>query len=119
MERDFLDAIKITGYLIESFGVVVVLVGSVATTLQFLRSRRRLEAGQAYRIYRQDLGRTIILGLEFLIAGDIIRTVVVAETLESVGVLALIVVIRAFLSIMLQYEIEGRLPWHNRADSGR
>ncbi|WP_250461227.1 DUF1622 domain-containing protein [Microbulbifer litoralis] len=114
MERDFLELIKITGYAIESFGVLVVLIGSFVTTSQFLRSYRRLASGEAYRVFRRDLGRAIILGLEFLIAGDIIRTVVVADSLASVGILALIVLIRAFLSVMLQYEIDGQLPWQRR-----
>ncbi|WP_193162561.1 DUF1622 domain-containing protein [Microbulbifer hainanensis] len=117
MEKEFLELIKITAYLIESFGVIVVLVGSIATTRQFLSNRRKLESGEAYRIYRQDLGRSIILGLEFLIAGDIIRTVVVADSIEGVGILALIVLIRAFLSVTLQYEIEGRLPRPVKSDT--
>ena len=56
-------------------------------------------------------GRSIILGLEFLIAGDIIRTVVVADTLENVAVLGLIILIRTFLSVTLHLEVEGRWPW--------
>lgn len=67
--------------------------------------------GEYYRVYRQDLGRAILLGLEFLIAGDIIRTVAVAPTLQNVLVLGLIVLIRTFLSFSLQLEIEGKLPW--------
>jgi len=118
MEQDFIEIIKTTGYVIESFGVAVVLVGSVVTTLQFLRGYRRQAPGEAYRVYRQNLGRAIILGLEFLIAGDIIRTVVVADSLQNVVILALIVLIRAFLSVMLQYEIEGRLPWHKSPRAG-
>ncbi|SHF91137.1 Uncharacterized membrane protein [Microbulbifer donghaiensis] len=117
MEKEFLDLIKYTGYAIESFGVVVVLVGSIASTTQFLRSYRQLENGMAYKIYRQNLGRAIILGLEFLIAGDIIRTVVVADSLRNVAILGLIVVIRAFLSVMLQYEIEERLPWQRKGNA--
>jgi uncharacterized membrane protein len=64
-----------------------------------------------YRRFRQDLGRGILLGLEFLVAADIIRTVAVAPTLENVLVLGLIVLIRTFLSIALQVEIDGVLPW--------
>jgi uncharacterized membrane protein len=64
-----------------------------------------------YRRFRQDLGRGILLGLEFLVAADIIRTVAVTPTLQSVAVLGLIVVIRTFLSMALQVEVEGRLPW--------
>ncbi|WP_346837909.1 DUF1622 domain-containing protein [Microbulbifer sp. SAOS-129_SWC] len=117
MEQDFLNIIKVTGYAIESFGVAVVLIGSIVTTQQFVRSYRQLEPGQAYRKYRQDLGRAIILGLEFLIAGDIIRTVVVSDSLENVGILALIVLIRAFLSVMLSFEVEERIPWRRKGTS--
>ena len=66
---------------------------------------------EAYRELRSDVGRSIVLGLEFLIAGDIIRTVTVTQTLESVGVLVVIVLIRSFLTVTLQLEIEGRWPW--------
>jgi uncharacterized membrane protein len=68
-----------------------------------------------YRTYRQGLGRAILLGLEFLIAGDIRRTVGVAPTLENVFILGLIVVIRTFLSVALQLEVEGRWPWQRTA----
>ena len=71
----------------------------------------------AYRVYRRQLGRSIILGLEFLIAGDIIRTVVVADTLANVAVLGLIILIRSFLSVTLFLEVEGRWPWQ-RAQEG-
>ena len=57
------------------------------------------------------MGRSIILGLEFLIAGDIVRTVIVADTFENVAVLGLIILIRAFLSVTLHLEVEGRWPW--------
>jgi uncharacterized membrane protein len=64
------------------------------------------------------VGRAILLGLEFLIAGDIIRTVVVAPTLQNVVVLGLIVLIRTFLSLSLQLEIEGKLPWQRDLPHG-
>ncbi|WP_346763006.1 DUF1622 domain-containing protein [Arthrobacter sp. Soil736] len=64
-----------------------------------------------YRSYRQLLGRSILLGLELLVAADIIRTVAVTPTFESVGVLAIIVLIRTFLSFSLELEITGRWPW--------
>jgi uncharacterized membrane protein len=74
--------------------------------------------GYFYSLYRLDVGRAILLGLEFLIAGDIIRTVVVAPTLQNVLVLGVIVLIRTFLSLSLQLEIEGRLPWHREVPHG-
>ena len=67
----------------------------------------------AYRVCRQDLGRAILLGLEFLVAGDIIRTVVVHPTLDNLIVLAIIVVIRTLLSVTLQLEFEGHWPWQH------
>lgn len=111
MKTEFVEVITIAGYAIEAFGVLVVIIGSCISTSAFLQTYRKLEEGVAYRKYRKDLGRSIILGLEFLIAGDIIRTVVVADTLKNVGVLALIILIRSFLSITLHLEVEGRWPW--------
>ncbi len=76
---------------------------------------RNLPAGaeslSTYRLYRQLLGRSILLGLELLVAADAIRTVAVTPTFESVGVLAMIVLIRTFLSFSLELEITGRWPW--------
>jgi uncharacterized membrane protein len=62
-------------------------------------------------MYRRQLGRSIILGLEFLIAGDIIRTVIVADTLANVAILGIIILIRTFLSFTLHLEVEGHWPW--------
>ena len=67
-----------------------------------------------YRAYRQNIGRAILLGLEFLVAADIIRTVAVSPTFRSAGVLAIIVLIRTFLSMALQLELEGRWPWQKK-----
>ena len=72
---------------------------------------------QGYRQYRQRLGRAILLGLELLVAGDIIRTVAVTPTFESAGVLAVIVLIRTFLSFSLEVELEGRWPWSKGGDA--
>jgi uncharacterized membrane protein len=70
---------------------------------------------KAYEGFRADLGRGILLGLEFLVAADIIGTVAVTPTFESLGVLAAIVLIRTFLSFSLEVEIEGRWPWQRRS----
>jgi uncharacterized membrane protein len=98
------------GMAVDSVGVLVIVAGAIFATGRFFIVRQG-EAGRPYRLYRQDLGRAILLGLEFLIAGDIIRTVVVAPTLENVIILGLIVLIRTFLSMALQLEVEGRWPW--------
>src|SRR6266487_1131184 len=108
MER-FRSIVEILGTGLDAAGVLIVVGGAVLATARVLL--RRADTGEYYRRYRQDLGRAILLGLEFLIAGDIIRTVVVAPTLQNVLVLGLIVLIRTFLSLSLQLEIEGKLPW--------
>jgi uncharacterized membrane protein len=101
---------------VEVVGVAVILVGAAAATIRFVFSWLSSGLSVAYREYRQHLGRAILLGLEFLVAGDIINTVAVDPTYRSVGVLAGIVVIRTFLSFSLEVEIEGRWPW-TRAES--
>ncbi len=107
----FTEIISIAGYAIEAVGVLVIVAGSAIASTAFIRAFRNLPEGVAYRTYRRQLGRSIILGLEFLIAGDIVRTVVVADTLENVAILGLIILIRSFLSATLHLEVEGRWPW--------
>lgn len=107
----FVEIISVAGYAIEAVGVLVVVIGSCISSATFMHSYRKLPAGVAYTSFRRQLGRSIILGLEFLIAGDIIRTVVVADTFENVAILGLIILIRTFLSVTLHLEIEGRWPW--------
>src|SRR5215212_4869020 len=84
------------------------LVSTVLFAAHLLHGNRGVPA---YRTYRQSSGRSILLGLEILVAADIMRTVATEPTFRSVGVLAIIVLIRAFLSISLEVELEGRFPW--------
>ncbi|MDX1823192.1 MAG: DUF1622 domain-containing protein [Thiohalomonadales bacterium] len=107
----FTDIISYAGYAIEAVGVFVVILGSISSSVVFIRNFHQLPADVTYQNFRRQLGRSIILGLEFLIAGDIIRTVIVDATLENVVVLGIIVLIRTFLSLTLHLEIEGRWPW--------
>jgi uncharacterized membrane protein len=106
----FRQMMEIVGTSVDGVGVFIVAGGMLVATAR-LAVRRSHETGNYYSLYRQDVGRAILLGLEFLIAGDIIRTVVVAPTLQNVVVLGIIVLIRTFLSLSLQLEIEGKLPW--------
>lgn len=97
---------------IEVIGVAVIVVGAVwATVVFFLELLRRQEHVEPYDDYRANLGRAILLGLEFLVGADIIRTVAVEPTLASLSSLGLIVLIRTFLSFALETEIHGRPPW--------
>lgn len=115
----FNEIVSFAGYSIEAVGVLAVILGSGVATYGFGRTFRTLPEGVAYRTYRRKLGRSIILGLEFLIAGDIIRTVVVADTLRNVAILGLIILIRSFLSVTLHLEVEGRWPWQAERDESR
>jgi uncharacterized membrane protein len=97
---------------IEAAGVVAIVVGAVGATVLFARSVSTGGGwGRAYHLFRTRLARAILLGLEFLVAADIIGTVAVEPTLDNLAVLGLIVLIRTFLSFSLEIEIEGRLPW--------
>ncbi len=112
MELDtFREGFEQVGLAIDAAGVLVVVAGIAVGRLLFWPA----PALGPYRQFRQDLGRGILLGLEFLVAADIIRTVAVTPTVQSVLVLGLIVVIRTFLSLALQLEVEGRLPWQPAA----
>lgn len=115
---EFTEIISIAGYGIEAIGVLVVVLGSVVSSITFISTYQKLSEGTAYRIFRRQLGRSIILGLVFLIAGDIIRTVIVADTLENVAVLGIIILIRTFLSVTLHLDVEGRWPWQNNVEDG-
>lgn len=106
----FSESIELAGKAIDGAGVVVLIVGAVLAAVRAALNRRsRLD--DTYRLFRQQLGRSILLGLELLVAADIIRTVAVTPTLSSVAVLAVIVAIRTFLSFSLELEITGRWPW--------
>jgi uncharacterized membrane protein len=107
---EFKQSIDVVGNLIDGTGVLLIVIGLLAAGFRFIvRGARGAE--DAYRGLRRDVGKAILLGLEFLVAGDIIRTVAVDPTLQNALVLGVIVLIRTFLSISLQVELEGRWPW--------
>lgn len=106
------EIIEAVGAALDVAGVLVIAAGTVVASVVFgLRWVRARREADVYRLYRQGVGRAILLGLELLVAADIIRTVAVSPTFQSVGVLAVIVAVRTFLSFSLQVELEGRLPW--------
>jgi uncharacterized membrane protein len=110
------EIVQHVGALLDLAGVLVIAGGVVLAAAAFVyRSLRTRDPVTYYPPFRQGVGRAILLGLEFLVGGDIIRTVAVSPTFHSVGVLALIVVVRTFLSFSLEVELEGRWPWQARA----
>jgi uncharacterized membrane protein len=97
---------------IEIIGIAVITVGALAALVAYVRQLGRREDGnERMNRLRSDLARSILLGLEFLVAADIVNTVAIDPTLESLAVLAGIVLIRTFLSFSIEVEIEGRWPW--------
>jgi len=108
------EIIEGTGTTIDAIGVAVIAGGALLAVFMTF-GRMRQEDGGAYEFFRQRLGRAILLGLEFLVAADIIRTVAVTPSAESVAVLGGIVLIRTFLSFALQLEVTGTWPWQQRS----
>jgi uncharacterized membrane protein len=120
LEQTSTQIAHIIAKIVELSGIAIIAVGAFGTLIIFLlafaRGRNREEA---IANFRSSLGRAILLGLEFLVAADIINTVAVTPTLLSVAVLAGIVIIRTFLSFSLEVEIEGRWPWQRRKGEQR
>src|SRR5689334_1491665 len=103
----------------EVIGTAVLSVGLVVSAWLAIRSLRRTRDGRvAYQVLRQSFGGVILLGLEILVAADLVRTVAVAPTLENVAILGVIVLIRTVLSFSLEVEIEGVPPWKRAVRTG-
>jgi len=101
---------------VEALGIVTIVVGLAVALVQAARLQVGGDGGAgAYRAVRTVFGRSILLALEFLVAADIIRTVAVEPSLENVGVLGLIVLLRTLLSFSLEVEIDGTWPWRRAA----
>jgi uncharacterized membrane protein len=115
----FADVMERVAQAFEVIGAAVLLLGLLVSAWLGLRTLRATKDGRrAYLVLRQSFGGVILLGLEILVAADLVRTVAVQPTLESVTVLGLIVVIRTVLSFSLETEIDGVPPWRRAAASG-
>ena len=103
---------------IEVLGASIIVAGvmRVAITRGTVRYLFQLDKPGAYESYKHQMGRSLLLGLEFLVAGDVVRTVALEPTLTNVAVLGLLVLIRTFLGWSLAVEIDGRWPWQPRLD---
>ena len=103
--------IHLIGVVIEVFGVFVIVAGIVWSTAASLFAAHDAKTYESYRI---RIGRSLLLGLEVLVAADIIKTIAVELTFTSLGILAGLILVRTFLSWTLTLEIEGRWPWSQR-----
>lgn len=114
------QAAHMVAKIVEMFGIGIIALGAFGTLAAFAyRIATAADREEAIASFRASLGRAILLGLEFLVAADIINTVAVQPTLESVAVLAAIVAVRTFLSFSLEVEIEGRWPWQRKQPEQR
>ncbi len=109
------EFVELAGHAAEIVGVALILGGIVVASVRYALAPRT-ERVSRYQRYRQDVGRAILLGLEVLIAADIVQTVTLTPTMDSVVVLAVVVAIRTFLSWSLALELEGRWPWQRAAE---
>lgn len=116
---DFNEVLEFIGKVIDGTGVAIIFTGvTVALATYLVRLPASTDRVELYQATRKSIGRAILLGLEFLIAGDIIRTVATTPSFESVGILGLIILIRSFLSTTLEFETEGRWPWQEARSGG-
>jgi uncharacterized membrane protein len=103
----------------EALGAAILVAGVIwSVVLAVMTARRSRSSARAYLVARQAFGGTLLLGLEVLVAADLLRTVAISPTVDNVLVLALIVVIRTFLSFSLETEIDGVAPWRRALTSG-
>jgi uncharacterized membrane protein len=115
----FADVMEHVAQAFEVIGAAVLLIGLFVSAWLGIRAFRTSNDGRrAYLVLRQSFGGVILLGLEILVAADLVRTVAVSPTLQSVTVLGAIVLIRTVLSFSLETEIEGVAPWRRAAMSG-
>jgi uncharacterized membrane protein len=114
----FTDVMEHVAQGFEAIGVGVLIAGLGWSIVLAGRVWRAAGGDRGFRALRETFGAVLLLGLEVLVAADLIRTVAVSATLQSVAVLGLIVVIRTFLSFSLQVEIDGKLPWHRALTTG-
>ncbi len=109
--------IEMAALLIETMAVVIMVAFIIIETFKWLVIRRNVE--EAYTRYRRGLGKILLVGLELLVAADIIRTVALNATLYSIATLSALVIVRTFLGWSLTVEIEGRWPWEKKiSESG-
>jgi len=115
-----MDVVKFyIGYvarIIEAIGVATIVIGVLIALLRFMFTLQNIKP-RNYKFLRRELGKGILLGLEILVAGDIIATVVTEPTMERVLILGVVVLIRTFLSLSIEVEIEGKFPWQKQLDN--
>ena len=107
----FIQTISITGYAIETTGVVFIVVGAIRAAVRAIGQLSEENREKMFQQFRREISRSMLVGLEFLVAGDIIRTVIVAHSMTDILSLGMLVLIRTVLVFTIHLELEGHWPW--------
>lgn len=108
-----------TSYAIETVGVIIIVLGILRAARGAIAALSTENRDVVFGRFRHDFAQTTLVGMDFLVAGDIIRTVIVSHALNDIVTLALLVTIRTVLVFTLHLELEGRWPWQRSADMPR
>ncbi len=111
----FKEYIDYIAFALEIAGVLIILGITIISLVRYVLGKQS-SGERSYQVLREDIGKGIILGLEILIAGDIVSTVTTEPTMDRVLVLGVIVVIRTLLSLSIEVEIDGTWPWKRKKD---
>lgn len=111
MMEFFKLVVSTTGYAIEALGVIVIVSGILRSAYRSIVTLPGGDRDTVYSQFRHDFAQSTLVGMDFLVAGDIIRTVIVSHTLTDISTLALLVAIRTVLVFTLHLELEGKWPW--------
>lgn len=114
MFRVLFETVSIIGYAIEMVGVIIIVVGLLYAAIYAIRNQSKIKREELLHEFRHNIGQTMLLGLDFLVAGDIIRTVIVSHSITDVASLGLIVLIRTVLVFTIHLEVEGQWPWQTK-----
>jgi len=110
--QEFINYFEEISLLVDAAGVLLIIIGIITASIRYLvRLFQKDIENHNYSLYRKELGRSLLLCLEFLVAADIIRTVAVDPSMQSLLILFGLIIIRTFLSITLELEITGLWPW--------
>ena len=110
------ESIELVAKALEIVGVAIIVIGVISAIFIYLYQMMRKEENY-YQTVRRKMGKSILLGLEVLVAADIIATVVTEPTMNSVLILGVIIIIRTLLSFSLQVELEGKFPWQAKREN--
>jgi len=114
--QQILEFLEKAGHGITLFAVAVIVVGFILAAVRYARRYRRDRLDTDFQMFKIELGRVLTLGLEILVLADVIETITVEPTFQSLGFLAFLVVARTIVSWTLSLEIEGRWPWQSPPD---